>query len=580
MNFRQPAGAHDSSNLIGFIWAHRRDFLPGLALAVGRVLVIAPMPVIFQNIVDRQMPAKNVVGIGWLVFLTLMLLLVHQWLSVRGATSLGSAVTHIVLKLRARILEKIQYLSFAWLDRQKSGKLLSKYVFDTQKVDAAIMPIVNSFVPDGIYSLVTFVILVVMNWQMAVVVVLMLPVFTVMRWYYFERFQRRYRESRVAQEKLTGTANETFAALRLVRSYGEEEQVASQLEISNREVARTRLDLIATASGFGAFTFASIRFLTLLVIAGGALLAIDGKITAGEVLAFVAGVPVLVNPIQMFAQISDQYFNGQEGCQSIKELLDSSETENWRGAKVWRPVCGKIEFDHVSFSYSKTRKGALHDFCLVIHPGERVALVGPSGSGKTTIANLLLGLYRPNDGIIRIDGVPQVEIDMRWFRQNTAMVMQESILLSGTIEDNIRFARCDASDDEVRKAIRLANVEEFIQKLPHGYQTVIGERGATLSGGQRQRIAIARAILRTPAILILDEPTSALDYESERQIQTALENLEGGRTVITIAHRLSTIRNADRVLVLENGRVIEQGGFKELAARNGYFSSLLAAQNL
>ena len=567
-------------NLIGFIWAQRRDYVPGLALAIARIVVIAPMPLIFQNIIDRQLPAKSVSGVLWLSSLTVVLLIVHQWLSVAGAVALGKTVSRIILRLRAGIFERIQYLSFAYLDRERTGRLLSKYAFDTQKVDSVVMPILNSFVPDTIYALLTFCILVALNWQLSLVVVLMLPIFAVMRWRYFEDFQKRHAQSRVAQEKLTGAASEMFATLRLVRSYGQEKQAGNQLDDSNQEVYRTRIELIGTSSGFGAFSFASVRFLTLLVIAGGALLAIYGHITTGEVLAFVAGVPVLVSPIQMFAQISEQYFTGQEAYNSIRELMDSPEVEAWKGTTILRPMRGRIEFDRVSFSYSQSRKGGLHELTLDIQPGERVAFVGPSGAGKTTVANLILGLYCPNAGVIRIDGSPQADLDMRWFRQNTAVVMQESILLSGTIEDNIRFARCDATDEEVREAVRLANAESFIRNLPDGLKTIIGERGTMLSGGQRQRISIARAILRNPAILILDEPTSALDYESERLIQEALENLEGGRTVITSAHRLSTIRNADRIVVLQDGRIVEQGSFEKLSGQGSYFSTLLAAQSL
>ncbi|MEN9405034.1 MAG: hypothetical protein RL091_3737, partial [Verrucomicrobiota bacterium] len=221
----------------------------------------------------------------------------------------------------------------------------------------------------------------------------------------------------------------------------------------------------------------------------------------------------------------------------------------------------------------------LHGINLALRPGEHVAFVGPSGSGKSTLANLLLGLYAPGAGRILIDGVPQTEWDMRWVRRQFAVVLQDSLLLSGTISENLRFARADATDAEIRAAAQQANAEEFIQRLPAGYDTRVGERGATLSGGQRQRLAIARAILRNPPVLILDEATSALDYESERLIQEALDRLATGRTVITIAHRLSTIRNADRIIVLAAGRIIEEGDFRQLTSQGGAFARLVSAQN-
>jgi ABC-type multidrug transport system fused ATPase/permease subunit len=282
----------------------------------------------------------------------------------------------------------------------------------------------------------------------------------------------------------------------------------------------------------------------------------------------------------MFANLSDQYFLGKEAFSSIKELLNEPAIELWSGQRVLHPIHGKIEFDHVTFAYPETTRNALTDFTLTIQPGEKIALVGPSGAGKSTITNLLLGLYAPTSGQIVFDGVRQADLNIREFRRHTAIVMQESILLSGTIEDNIRFAKDDATDAEVQDAARGAQADEFIQRLPEGLKTIVGERGVMLSGGQRQRIAIARALLRDPAILLLDEPTSALDYESERLIQQALEDLVKGRTVITIAHRLSTIRNADRVVVLQEGQIVEVGTFAELSALDGHFAKMLAAQEL
>jgi ATP-binding cassette subfamily B protein len=565
-------------SILAFMWAHRRAFLPGLSCALGRILVIAPFPLLFQNIIDHRMPTHDVRGIVGIFLAVVAMLFVHHWLFVRGSVRLAREASEIILQLRGVIFNKIQFLSFAYLDRQQTGRLLSKYAFDTQKVEAVMMPILNNFIPDALFSLLTFIILVSMNWQLAIVLVLMMPILSWMRAYYFKRFAVQHEESRRAQEKLTGTAAEWLSALRLVRSYAEEGQAETQLLASNREVAKSRVRLMNISSSFASFGFASVKVLSLIVIAGGAVLAIYGQISTGAVIAFVAGVPALVNPIQMFAQISDQYFIGQEAYNSIKELVDTPYVEGWEGEQTAARMHGQISFDGVSFAYEGKERGALHDFNLEIRAGEKVALVGPSGAGKSTIASLILGLYRPVSGTIRIDGVPQADLDMRWFRRQTAIVMQESILLSGTIEENIRFARNGATREEVREAARLAHAEEFILKLPDGYETKIGERGATLSGGQRQRLAIARAVLRNPAILILDEPTSALDFESERLIQDALETLAEGRTVITIAHRVSTVRDVDRVIVLEEGRLVEQGSFDDIARRSAYFSGMVKAQ--
>ncbi|MBW3637366.1 MAG: ABC transporter ATP-binding protein/permease, partial [Armatimonadetes bacterium] len=489
-----------SPTLLGFIASNRRQFGPGMAFAVARIVSVAPFPIIFKLILDRYMPDKNLMGIMQVSALMVLLLGVHHFLIVQGATRLGKAVTAIVLRLRSQIFYKIQYLSFGYLDGQKTGRLLSKYAFDTQKVEGVMMPILNSFIPDSLYCLLTIAILVAMNWQLSLVVVLILPIIALMRVRYFEQLRRKHEANRQAQEKMTGTAAELFGALRLVRSYGEEKQAQSQLRETGREVARARVDLIEVSSGFGAMSFGAIKFLSLIVVAGGAILSIQGQVSTGTVIAFVAGLPALVQPIQMFTQLSDQYFLGQEAYNSIKELLDEPDMEPWKGTETLGTIEGRIEFEGVSFRYPGAEKDALHNFNLVIEPGEKVALVGASGAGKSTITSLLLGLYTPTAGQIRIDGVPQSEMDMRWLRQQTALVMQESILLSGTLEDNIRFARVEATDAEVRDALRQAHAQEFIEKMPEGLQTIVGERGVMLSGGQRQRISIARALLRDPAI--------------------------------------------------------------------------------
>ena len=570
-----PAPAQLPASLLRFLWSHRREFLPGLGLAILRILTIAPLPLIFQRILDVHLPAKDQAGILWLSALTVGLLVAHQFCSVAGASLLARITARVVLDLRGHIFQKIQYLSFGYLDRQQTGRLLSKYAFDTQKVEGVIMPILNSFIPDTLYSVITFAVLVSLNRPLALVVVLMLPVFAIMRTRYFNRFRDKNEANRLAQEKLTGAANELFTALKLVRVYGEEAQAAGHLAATNDAAARSRVELVAVSSSFGAFSFAAIKVLSLVVVAGGALLAIHGQVSVGTVIAFVAGVPVLVGPIQMFAGVSEQFFTAEAGYRSINELIDAPYVEEWHGTRRPDPLRGAISFDRVQFRYQDSDRGAINDLSLEIRAGEKIAFVGPSGAGKSTLANLLLGLHRPQSGEIRVDGIPQAELELRWFRRRTALVMQESILLSGTIADNLRFARTTATDEEIRAAARLAHAEEFILRLPQGYDTRVGERGALLSGGQRQRLAIARAILRDPALLILDEPTSALDYESERLIQQALDNLSRGRTVITIAHRLSTIRHADRIVVLQEGRMVEQGTFEQLASAGGHFSRLL-----
>lgn len=544
-----------------------------------RTAVIAPIPWIFRLIIDEQVTTGNVRGIFMLAVVVLGLLLIHYTFNVQGAVLIGRANGLLLMELRGDIFNKLHFLNFGFLDRQKTGRLLSKYAFDTQKVEGITMQLMNNFLPNVLYSLCITIILTLMYWPLAILLIMMLPVYGVARRIFHRRLKQINRETRLAQERLTGAANEAITALRLVRSYGEEEQVTGNLDQYSYSLAQQRFQLSSMNAIFTVFAYIVTQFFTLGTVAVGAFFVVRGGMTLGTLLAFMAALPVVLMPIQLFTGMAEQFFVAQEGYRSIKELLDSQYVENWHGRKLPQPFTGCIHFDDVTFAYPKTDEPVLRNFTLTIAGGYHVALVGPSGAGKSTIAQLVLGLYPPTQGHIDYDGIAQAEVDMRWIRKHAAVVLQDIVLFSGTIADNIRFARADANDDEVQAAARMANAESFILNLPQGYDTVVGERGVMLSGGQRQRLSIARAVLRNPRLLILDEATSALDYESERLVQEALARVAEGRTVITIAHRLSTIRSADQIVVMREGRIVEQGSYMELANHEGLFADLLRMQN-
>lgn len=566
--------------LAGYLWGSRDRLWLGFGLSLLRSLAVAPCAWLFQRMIDVAVPARDSFAILQLSGWFLLLLALHYVFSVWGAHVTAQAMAQMMVEMRSRIFFKLQFLSFGYLDQQKTGRLLAKYAFDTQKVEALLYNILNQFLPNVLYGVSIFIILTMLNWRLALVLGLVIPAYALAKYYFFARIQYSNHAARLAQEQLTGTASEYISALRLVRSFGEEKQAEADLDRSSLDFARQRIHQSYLNAIFGTFWYVSTQVIALVVMAAGAWLAIRGDISYGTLFAFVAGLPIVLGPIQAFVSLSEQFFIGRESFQSIKELIDSTYVEQWQGSRRADRLSGDIVFDAVNFAYpTAPEQLVLHQINLSIKPGEHVALVGPSGSGKSTLANLLLGLYAASRGQIFIDGVPQSEWDMRWVRRQLAVVLQDSLLLSGSISDNLRFARADATDDELRQAAQQANAEEFILRLPNGYATAVGERGVTLSGGQRQRLAIARAILRNPPVLILDEATSALDYQSERLIQEALDRLAAGRTVITIAHRLSTIRNASRIIVLEAGRIIEEGDFRTLVARGGPFARMVATQN-
>jgi len=570
---------HHAESLLGFLFHDKKRLIVGLTLAILRSLMIAPIPWLLGVIIDNHVPSANTTGIMVIGMVIGGLLLLHTVFAISGAQVLGRQVTTMVKEVRGDIFRRLQFLSFGYLDSSTTGRLVSKYAFDTTRVQDISLQTLNNVMPTFFYGLSVLLIMLLMDWQLSVVVVLIIPVFMLAKKIFRKKLKDRNHEARIAQEKMTGSATEMISALRLVRSLGEEKKAEARMLIDNARVAETRVDMIKVSSIFGTFLFVSNQIIGLTVLASGAFMVVYDMLSVGTLFAFVAALPIIMQPFQMISQFIEQYVIGQESYRSIRELVTCDYVEDWKGDQKLENLRGGIDFKNVTFSYaSKEESPVFEHFELSIQPGENLALVGQSGSGKSTLANLVLGLYSVQKGVIEIDGVPQSQLDMRDFRRRCAIVMQDNILLSGTILENIRFARDDATDEEIKNAARAANADEFIRALPNGYETVVGERGVSLSGGQRQRISIARAILRNPQILILDEATSALDNESESLIQEAMERLTVGRTVITIAHRLSTIRNADRIVVLKEGKILEQGPFTDLARSGGSFSQLLHSQ--
>ncbi len=573
-----PTSSSYPEPLTRYMWNSRQIFRRGLAFALLRTVVVAPIPWLFQVIIDEHVKTGNIGGVASTSVMVVGLLLLHYAFAVAGTVEISRQNGLLMMRLRSGIFNKLHFLNFSYLDRQKTGRLLSKYAFDTQKIEGITMQIVNQFLPNLLYSFTLTVLLIVLHWQLSLLIMLMMPLYAIARNLFNSRLQKANEKTRLAQEKLTGAASEAIGALRLVRSLGEEDQITQHIDSHSYTLTRTRFDLATINSIFNTFAFTTVQFLTLVALAGGAIFAIQGTMTMGTMFAFMAGLPIVLMPVQMLSTLIEQFYMAQEGYRSVKELLDSDYVEDWNGRKHPEPFTGQIQLDRVEFAYPGTSRQVIDQLSLEIPAGSHVALVGPSGSGKSTIAQLILGLYKPDKGTIRIDGLSQQELDMRWLRRQCAVVLQDIVLFSGTIADNIRFARPDATDEEVQQAARMANAESFINVMPEGYNTIVGERGAMLSGGQRQRLSIARAILRNPRILIMDEATSALDYESEQLVQQAMTRVARGRTLITIAHRLSTIRQADQIVVLREGSLAEQGTYDELASRGGLFSGLLCIQ--
>jgi len=566
-------------SLKGFLWRQEK-FLRGYnAWRVLSILVVVPFPVITQTIVDEAIPAKDTTQLWVLTGISLLLLVFHVVTMYFAVESLATKMQIILRGLRAQVFYKINFMNFRFLDSTQAGKLLSKYSFDTNNIEMTAMMGITGVLPEILRSLLLIGVLMFMNPWLAVIVLVAIPLFACARLANFKEIQRSNHLVRIAREKMTGQANEYISAIKLVRGYGQEDEALRQVGDTSGNYSDERICQTKLNQSLGYVLFAVIMIITILSTTFCGWLVIKDMMSLGDLVALVGALPVCLWPVSMITQFSLQYLQGAESYISIKELLDSDSTEQWTGSRMPTEQYGEVYFDRVTFRYDEGKAAALKELDTVIRAGEHVALVGPSGSGKSTLVGLLLGFYAPTSGQIRIDGVLQQELSMQQFRQTCSIVMQDNILLSGSILDNIRFGKVTATMDEVREAARHAYALDFIEALPNGFETVVGERGASLSGGQRQRIAIARALLRDPKILILDEATSALDYESEKAVQQAINYLAKGRTTITIAHRLSTVRKADRIMVLKQGSVEASGTWEELSSREGSFKDLLEAQN-
>ena len=506
------------------------------------------------------------------VFLGLVVL---QGLCSMGHSYLTAWISqHIVADFRQHLFAHLNTLSVSFFARRRTGELLSRLMNDV----TVIQSVVTETPIDSAKQLVTFVggvtFLLTMNWRLCLLILVLLPLLVLVAKFFGRRLKSLSTSIQDQTAALSTLIEEVISGIRIVKSFvqtqREENRFATQVEQT--------LALTMRRAGIMAVFIPVISLLTFSAAAAvlwyGGRQVIDGSVSPGDLFAFVLFAGILIGPFSSAARVFAQIREAQGATQRVFEILDTrSEVSDSPTATSLSTVSGHIRAEHVSFSYDP-RQPVLANVSFEAKPGELVAIVGPTGAGKTTVMNLLHRFYDPTEGHITIDGqdLRQVTMDS-WYRQ-IALVPQETILFGGTILDNIRYGNREATDEEVAAASRAAHAHDFIMSFPDQYQTIVGEKGINVSGGQRQRIAIARAIVKNPRILLLDEATSALDSESERLVQEALEQLMKGRTTFVIAHRLTTIQRADRILVLNKGRLVETGTHAELMDRKGLYQYL------
>ena len=489
--------------------------------------------------------------------------------------------TKMETAMRKDLFQHLQKLSYSYYDNTKVGTIMSRITSDLFDVTEFAHHCPEEFFIAGVKIVVSFIILCTVNIPLTLLLFAVLPVMMLCLKYFKTRMREGFRESRVVVGELNSQIEDSLLGVRVVKSFANENIEEKKFKKGNEKFLQIKTKVYKYMGSHSSINRASEGLMYIVIVVAGAFFLVNGKIKAPDYIAYLLYISTLLTSIRKIIDFAEQFQRGMTGIERFAEILDTEPTiTDKEGAKDLVVTEGKIDFDNVTFKYSDDTEEILNNISINIGSGESFALVGPSGGGKTTICNLIPRFYEIQSGSIKIDGTDIRDVTLKSLRENIGVVQQDVYLFSGTVYENIEYGKPGASKEEIEEAARLAGADEFIEKLPEGYDTYVGERGVKLSGGQKQRISIARVFLKNPKILILDEATSALDNESEFLVQKSLELLSKGRTTITVAHRLTTIKNADKILVITKDGVAESGTHEELTEKGGIYSNMYTMYRL
>ncbi|MDQ4002720.1 MAG: ABC transporter ATP-binding protein/permease [Actinomycetota bacterium] len=556
----------------------------GRQLVLALVLVVlgagaqAGGPYLIGRAIDRSILEGDVNGLLWTMLLLLGVYLVGTFASRGQILQVGSVGQKVLASLRERIFERLQRLPLGFFDRRPVGDLMSRVTNDVdtlnQLLSQGLTQLLGSF-----FSLIGVVVaMLVLDWRLASVCFTVIPAMLLTNVYFARRARRAFRTTRETVGDVTAGLQEEIVGVREAQAFNRTEANIERFRERNAANREANVQAVGITSAFAPAIDVLSTLSTTIVIGYGGYLVVTGTLTVGLLTAFLIYVQQFFRPIQLASQVYTQAQAALAGAERIHNILDEEpEPPDPPGTFELDSIEGRIEFENVTFAYEPGRP-ALRGINLVVESGQTAALVGPTGAGKTTIANLIPRFYDVSAGAVRVDGHDVREVERRSLRKGIATVLQEPFLFSGTIAENIGYGRLEASQEEIEAAARAVSAHGFIAALPDGYDTHLAAGGGTLSGGQRQLVSFARAVLADPRILILDEATSNVDTRTEALIQDALGTLLKGRTSVVIAHRLSTIRNADLILVVENGRIAERGSHASLLEKHGLYADLYRRQ--
>ncbi|MDX8044871.1 ABC transporter ATP-binding protein [Gracilibacillus sp. S3-1-1] len=566
--------------LLFYLKPYTKNLLPGaiIAMLVSTIIRLVVPILIGTWVIDKAIGESNVSLLTYLIITISVLYLlsyVANTLRIRWVNILGQRVIH---DLRKGLFSHVQRLSHNFFDKRSAGSILVRILNDVNSLQELFTNGIINLLMDIIMLSGIIIILFVLSPPLALAVLIILPIMFFISTKMRRNIRRSWQNVRIQKSRMNSHLNESMQGIRITQSFSQEKENTEFFNGVNTDNYENERIAMKKSAYFGPFVEMSNAIGTVILISFGAHLILTDQIGIGVFVSFAFYLGMFWEPISRLGQIYNQLLVAMASSERIFEFLDEEpNVEEKKDAKVFKDMKGHIVFDKVQFSYNEDRV-ALHEISLEMKPGQTVALVGHTGSGKSTIANLISRFYDPTKGAVKIDGHDLRDMKLDSLRTNISVVLQDTFIFSGTIMENIRFGRPGASDQEVMEAAKVVGADEFISRLSNGYETEVEERGNILSAGERQLLSFARALLADPRILILDEATASIDTETEIKIQTALKKLLEGRTAIMIAHRLSTIREADNIIVLEHGRILEQGNHDTLMKQKGEYYELVKSQ--